>query len=308
VTLRRYFRLLAQGLQARRAVLPWRQPGAPETLFWWLAVSLIFGGVWFALGGYHAVFRPLNSAWQGVPDWLAQCVTYSGDSLLALVLLLFAARRYPQVLWLALPSALIATLLSRGLKLAFDALRPGAVLPAGSFHLTGPLYSTHSFPSGHTVTAFTTAAIFAWFLPQAWMRWCAFALALLVGLSRVGVGAHWPIDVMAGMGAGTLSVLLGSLAARRWSWGLTPAGHFPLVAALAGCAVALLRREAVYPLATQWGRAVAAAALVVVICDYLVVPAIATIGQAAAVPLRRRRPAPHGGAAAEPVGKISGET
>lgn len=292
MNLRRYLQLLAQGLQARRAALPWRRPGSRETLFWWLAVALIFGGVWFALGGYHAVFRPLNSAWQAVPDWLAQCITYSGDSLLALVLLLFAARRYPQLLWLALPSALIATLLSRGLKLAFDALRPGAVLPAGSFHLVGPLYSTHSFPSGHTVTAFTTAATFAWFLPRAWMRWSAFALALLVGISRVGVGAHWPLDVVAGMATGTLSVLLGALVARRWNWGLTPAGHFLLVAALAGCAMALLLREAAYPLATQWGRAVAAAALVAVICDYLLVPGIAAIERQAAVPLPKRRPVP----------------
>ena len=288
MNLRDYPRALLAGLAARREVLPWRQPGARETLYWWLTAALIFGGMWLAMGGYHAVFRPLNNAWSAVPDWLCECITYTGDSLLALVLLLFVARRWPQMVWLAVPSALIATLLSRGMKLAFDAARPGALLAPGSFHLVGPLYLTRSFPSGHTVTAFVTAACFAWFLPRPWMRWAAFGLALLVGLSRVGVGAHWPIDVASGMAVGTLSVLLGGMVAQRWRWGLIPAVHFLLVAALAGCAVALLLREAAYPLATQWGRAVAAAALIVAICDYLLVPGMEALGRPpAAVPLRR---------------------
>jgi membrane-associated phospholipid phosphatase len=291
MNLREYPRALLDGLAARREALPWRQPGGRETLYWWLTAAAIFGGMWLSMGGYHAVFRPLNNAWSEVPDWLSECITYSGDTLLALVLLLFTARRWPQILWLALPSALIATVLSRGLKLAFGAARPGALLAPGNFHLVGPLYLTQSFPSGHSVTAFVTAATFAWFLPQAWMRWSAFALALLVGLSRVGVGAHWPLDVVAGMAIGTLSVVLGGLIAQRWRWGLNPAVHFPLVAILSACAVLLLLRQAAYPLATQWGRAVAAAALIVAICDYLLVPGLEVLpSRAAAVPLRGRPP------------------
>ena len=286
--LRTYRRLLVNGFEARRDILPWRNRAAAATLGWWLGASLIFGTVWLILGGYHAVFRPLNSAWALVPDWLAQCITYSGDSLFALVLLLLAARRFPQLLWLALPSALIAALLSRGLKALFNAARPGGVLPPDAFHLSGPLYLTHSFPSGHTVTAFVTAGVFAWFLQRNWMRWCAFALALLVGLSRVGVGAHWPLDVVAGMGLGTLSVLLGALLARRWQqWGLSTPAHFLSVALLAGCAVELLLRQPAYPLALWWGRAVAALALALSAWDYLIEPGTQAADRRAAVPLQR---------------------
>lgn len=285
--LRAYRRLLLSELEARRNILPWRNPGSGQTLAWWLLVSLIFGGVWLLLGGYHAVFHPLNAPWARVPDALAECLTYSGDTLFALVLLLFAARRFPQVLWLALPSALIATLLSRGLKAAFDAARPGALLPPGGFHLVGPLYYTHSFPSGHSVTAFVTAATFAWFLPREWMRWCAFALALLVGWSRVGVGAHWPLDVVAGMGLGTLSVFLGAQLAQRWSWGLSAPAHFITVLALSACALALLLRQPVYPLAALWAHSVAVGALTLTVWDYFVAPAVWAIDRRPAIPLDR---------------------
>ena len=286
--IRAFRRLLINDLDARRDILPWRTEGAPATLAWWLGISLIFGLMWLVLGGYHAVFRPLNAPWAHLPDWLAQCITYSGDSLFALALLLLAARRFPQIVWLALPSALIATILSRGLKAIFNTMRPGALLPPEAFNLRGPLYLTHSFPSGHTVTAFVTAATFAWFLPRAWMRWCAFALALLVGLSRVGVGAHWPLDVVAGMGVGTLSVLLGSLLARRWQgWGLSAPGHFLSVALLAACALALLLRQPDYPLARWWAHGIAFLSLALTAWDYLIAPAMQAADRRAAIPLDR---------------------
>ncbi len=286
---RAYRRLLINDLDARRDILPWRREGAPATLGWWLGGSLIFGVMWLALAGYHAVFLPLNAEWVPVADWLAQCITSCGDSLFALALLLLVARRFPQIVWLALPSALIATLLSRGLKAAFNTMRPGAVLPAEAFNLSGPLYLTHSFPSGHTVTAFVAAGSFAWFLPRAWMRWCAFAVALLVGLSRVGVGAHWPLDVLGGMAVGTLSVLLGSLAARRWpQWGLSAPAHFLSVALLAACALALLLRQPDYPLALWWTRGVALLALALAAWDYLIEPGMQAADRRAAVPLDRR--------------------
>ena len=63
-----------------------------------------------------------------------------------------------------------------------------------------------SFPSSHAVNAGTIAVVISFFYPRA--MWGMFALAFLIGYSRIYVGVHYPSDVMAGW-------LLGS----AWGWG-----------------------------------------------------------------------------------------
>ena len=66
----------------------------------------------------------------------------------------------------------------------------------------------YAFPSGHSVCAFACA----WVLGVRFPRWRAplLALAALIALSRVVVGAHYPADVLAGsllgLGGGWLLV------------------------------------------------------------------------------------------------------
>ena len=60
----------------------------------------------------------------------------------------------------------------------------------------------HSFPSGHSTTAFAAAFVWAAFLPR--FRWPLYALAALVALSRVYLGVHFPYDVTYGAILGAL--------------------------------------------------------------------------------------------------------
>ncbi len=53
-----------------------------------------------------------------------------------------------------------------------------------------------SFPSGHACAAMTVAAAYAWAFPV--LAVPLLALAMLVGLSRVVLGAHYPGDVAVG--------------------------------------------------------------------------------------------------------------
>ena len=53
-----------------------------------------------------------------------------------------------------------------------------------------------SFPSGHAMTAFATAAAVAVLAPR--MRWPVLTLAALIAFSRVYLGVHFWLDVLVG--------------------------------------------------------------------------------------------------------------
>ena len=74
---------------------------------------------------------------------------------------------------------------------------PGAVL-RGDVPATGA-----SFPSGHVILAAAIAVVLSSGLPSAWL-WVPWVLVLLVASGRVYVGAHNPLVVVAGLGAGML--------------------------------------------------------------------------------------------------------
>ena len=124
----------------------------------------------------------------------------------AIALLAPTLKTQPRWLASVFLAAPLATLFSEGGKRAFDIMRPAGVLEPGSFNLIGQKLYVHAFPSGHSVTAFVVAAavVLAW--PRAASRWRAglagLALAALVALSRIAVGAHWPLDVLTGAAGG----------------------------------------------------------------------------------------------------------
>lgn len=70
-----------------------------------------------------------------------------------------------------------------------------------------------SFPSGHTSQAFFMATVVvAYFHAGFWMTCLLYALALVVGVTRVYLGAHYPRDVLAGAILGSAWGLLGGIA------------------------------------------------------------------------------------------------
>jgi membrane-associated phospholipid phosphatase len=77
-------------------------------------------------------------------------------------------------------------------------------------------YEYNSFPSGHATTVFALAAALTLFFPRWRLPLAGFAV--VVGLSRIIVGAHYLSDVMAGAYVGIMTVFLLVLLCRRRGW------------------------------------------------------------------------------------------
>lgn len=176
--------------------------------------------------------------------------TLLGDTLAAFTLLALFLRKRPDIVWTLFLTALFTTAWVHGLKNSVDALRPLAALGADNVHVIGAALNKHSFPSGHTATAFTLAAVICLRGVRPALAVTALLLAILAGVSRVMVGAHWPIDILAGALGGWLAALIGVRLYLRWPLPTRPAVHLTLTLVLAACALSLLLiHDSGYPLA-----------------------------------------------------------
>lgn len=63
-----------------------------------------------------------------------------------------------------------------------------------------------SFPSGHTAGAFAMTFVFYYFYPVMFIPFLV--LSLMIGISRMYLGLHYPTDVLAGMVVGYVSARL----------------------------------------------------------------------------------------------------
>ena len=184
----------------RRVVRPlWTVWTAAGGLLLVVACGLVAhgGGV---PGWERMVFRAANGlpAWLYRPMWLAQLLGVLGTPvLLAILALLWHRWRLALALLLLVPLKLYVEL--RVVKALVERGRPGQNEPGAVLRDVPP--AGLSFPSGHAIVVFAIAVLLLPYLRGLW-RAVPFALALLACLARVYLGAHNPLDVVAGAGAG----------------------------------------------------------------------------------------------------------
>lgn len=137
---------------------------------------------------------------------LARIVSHSADGFF-----------YPLAgLWLWYSDSLAGTF---ALALAFMVERPVYTLLKNGFRRHRPAdilenfksfiipSDQFSFPSGHTSGAFLVATIMAAYHPE--LFWPLYGWAVLVGLSRIQLGVHFPTDTLMGALLGTSMAALG---------------------------------------------------------------------------------------------------
>ena len=181
--------------------------------------ALAFGGLAWDVVGHHglALADPHVTAWAvahrtgwltsvfRVVTWLASIVVIIPVALVVAVFFAWRRRRWgPLVL---LTAAIAGAAASYTLiKAAVGRPRPPPAIWIGHF-------SGAAFPSGHATQSVACYATLAFILGAGRSAWAKTALgsaavliALIVGASRIYLGAHWLTDVLGGYALGTLLV------------------------------------------------------------------------------------------------------
>ncbi|WP_455380306.1 phosphatase PAP2 family protein [Acidihalobacter prosperus] len=228
-------------------------PNPPIRAWGWLPplVFLVLAVGVAVLGLNTAVFEWLNHLPVITGDALWANLTVYGNTVVAFALLLPWYRRHPEVVWAAILAALPGSLWVGILKPLIHHPRPAAVLPHHLLHVIGPRLLANSFPSGHTTTAFALSGVLALSYGDRKWRAACLGMAIMIGLSRSAVGAHWPMDVLGGALGGWLSAWIGVIWARHWNFGLRKGPRRVLAVFCLMCALALF----VYPRAYPQARA-----------------------------------------------------
>lgn len=152
-------------------------------------------------------------------------VTILGDGLVCAVLLLPWVRKHPERIWGGLLGALAMFVILRLFKGMWNLPRPLAVLPEETVRIIGPGHRRSAFPSGHTTTFFLLVGIWAMSTRSRILSVALLLPGVVVGVSRMAVGVHWPSDVLAGAALGWITAWLGLRWAARFPWGTGRAGQ-----------------------------------------------------------------------------------
>lgn len=146
---------------------------------------------------------------QDMMNWFWKGVTFLGDGgwfWIVLGVALLIPKKTRRSGFAALLALLIGSAVTNlVLKTAVARIRPYDAVE-GLFPLVRKL-KDYSFPSGHTCASFSCAVVYYKMYPDIKGKG-AMALAVLIALSRLYVGVHYPTDVLAGAIVGWVSAVL----------------------------------------------------------------------------------------------------
>jgi membrane-associated phospholipid phosphatase len=186
-----------------------------------LAIIIVIGtGILILVLGKNGSFQLINGNHNGIADQFFKYFTHYGDGVMWVPLGLFCFFFKRKYFIAVLAGAIISTLLAQFLKRIVypEELRPISYL-SESFpvhQIAGvEMRRLHSFPSGHTTTAFTMALIMSHMINKKVWSILLPLLALIAAYSRVYLAQHFPTDLLAGMCIGIVSAILSLLVYKK---------------------------------------------------------------------------------------------
>ena len=154
--------------------------------------------------------KALESIRIPVLDRIMQALTFLGEEtvFMALAIVLFwCVDKWKGYYMLSV--SFVGTVLSQSLKLICRVPRPWVKDPSFTVVESAKSGATgYSFPSGHTQGATCTYGCIARMEKRRWLRWVMAGLIVLIGFSRMYLGAHYPSDVGVGLVLGVVAVLV----------------------------------------------------------------------------------------------------
>jgi len=160
-----------------------------------------------------AYFFKINQTSQHFSPELLASVTDMGNGVVTGSIMVMVLCFKPAWILRTLLAAMICLVMTHTLKSYFDAYRPAALLE--QITIIGDARHSKSFPSGHTATIFLLAGVAFLSSRRLLSRIFFVSLAVIVGLSRISVGAHWPIDIALGAIIGWSSIYAASFICKK---------------------------------------------------------------------------------------------
>jgi membrane-associated phospholipid phosphatase len=157
-------------------------------------------------------FILLNPFHSDFLDYFFIPATYLGDGFfvvaLSLILFLYKNRFLGLMVF---SSYALSGIIAQVLKYFISEARPALYLKNSHYpyFIDGiTLHNFHSFPSGHTASAFALAAVLCFWVKNKNYSILFLFLASLVGYSRIYLGQHFIDDVLAGSAIGVISAII----------------------------------------------------------------------------------------------------